>query len=996
MKKKNRHNTYAIALFIILLVFLLLSNAFLIQRLQANWLALLEIQKQNELELVGSAVESGLAQNHLKFAERVVQQWFEKSPEVLQIVITLVDEKVFTRFSRSETFEKALTIQFMGGRKGISAFHMRAELDTTLLQKSFALVAMWDIVLLNIASLVLCVFLWIFHKQLILRPMQQKQDELMSAKAALKKREAQTCAIVDAAADGIISFDEHGIIGTFNPAAESIFGYTDEDIINNPLIILMPKVEREKFSKQLSKYVSTGEKGILTQLFREGLRKNSSTFPVDMAVGEMWQGKRRVFTGVIRNVASWKMREENIESVSKALANANVTAVMMMDELESARDAAEAADRAKNEFLTNMSHEIRTPMNGMSGMLSLVLDMELGQQQRDYLETACQSAKLLQTLLNDVLDFAQANANKIHIQSVDFDLYLLLEELMELFSVQAQSKGIELATIFSSNVPKVVRGDPTRLRQIMAHLIGNALKFTRKGEVVVKVSIEKDTASSLYVHFDVTDTGIGIEKDSIPSIFTPFNQLDGSAIRNFGGAGLGLALCKQLVTLLGGSIGLQSKLGVGSTFWFTACLSQSTLSAQEEALRLGIGDVRVLLVDTFVYSRRIIERYLSSWGLRYVSIDSVDNVITQLQSACSENDEFHLVVFVTMAPGQAELELTAQIKNTQDFAKTRLIMLSSSAERGDGQRLREAGIFGFLTKPLRQTQLHDCIAVVMGLAAEDPDTLVNRHSLAEIQGHWRGRILLVENHSASHNVASTLIKHLGFSIDIALDGEEACTLLLEAKYDAVFIDCSLLDKKVVEIVAQIRGQNNAINEVAIIGFNTTIDSEQQYAVGMDHCITRPFTMEKLKSVLVQWVSVGIEEEEIPLHCLDNAAAQDGAGENPIDEQAFAALVDLLGDSLLEVISLFLERSQQILNDLKQAIFDGDMAAANHMVNQLKSMSANVAARSLCELAKELEMVSKNKQYEHTLVLFSLLEKACARTWHALEMRRSELSKVNME
>ena len=648
---------------------------------------------------------------------------------------------------------------------------------------------------------------------------------------ALQNEAKRTSSVLQTAVDAIVSIDERGIIHLFNPSAERLFGYSANEIVGQNVSRLMPEPFKTKHDGYLSDYLQYGQKKIIG-IGREAVaeRKDGTTFPVWVSVGEMLFDKARMYVGMLHDLSEFKRIEF---------------------ELKQAKESAESANRAKSEFLANMSHEIRTPMNGIIGMTEILLHTELDPAQREYQTIVKTSADALLSLLNDILDFSKIEAGKLELENHPFSLRDSLGDSLQMISTRAAEKELELALDIASDIPDSLVGDMGRLRQIVVNLVGNAIKFTEHGEVLLSVELKSDVPSKVGLHFAVKDTGIGVSQKKQDSIFESFSQADASTTRTHGGTGLGLAISKQLVSLMDGRIWLESEFGEGSTFHFTAVFKLSaTESVPQVEAPPNLAELRLLVVDDNATNRRILAEMLSTWGVNATLVASGSEALSLMAGASQAGTPFQLLLLDSMMPGMSGLDLARQIKREANLSTARILMLSSAGPPAEESELNKLNILRCLGKPVKQSDLLKAICSALRDNVSSKSAVAPADATESIRSL---ELLLAEDSLVNQKVALGLLKKRGHHVTIANNGREAVEALKRKSFDLVLMDVQMPEMDGLEATRAIRQMEETTNEHTLIVAMTANamkgDNEECINAGMDAYLSKPIrAMELFRSV----------------------------------------------------------------------------------------------------------------------------------------------------
>ena len=645
------------------------------------------------------------------------------------------------------------------------------------------------------------------------------------AAEALAKAEQRSRLLLDSAPDGIVIADDQGKIVLVNSRFEVLFGFSKEEITGQSIEALLPERYRTGHVAQRNSYYQepdVREMGSGRELFAR--RKDGSEFPVEISLSPLQTNEGVLVLSSIRDITERKKAEV---------------------ELIEARQAAEAANQAKSDFLANMSHEIRTPMNGIMGMTELALSTELTKEQREFLTTIESSAESLLTLINDILDFSKIEAKKLDLDPVDFELRERIGETLSTLAARAHHKGLELAFDVDPEVPELLVGDVHRLRQILVNLIGNAIKFTERGEIVIRIELAGQEEQRVRLRFSVKDTGIGLPEEKLESIFQPFEQADVSTTRKYGGTGLGLAICVRLVELMGGEMQVESQLGVGTTFSFTAELQigKQPMAKHVASPPKSLRGLRVLVVDDNETNRRILDKMLENWGMESLLADSAEEGLRILQESLDDRPVGLVLSDVNM-PEMDGFMLAEQVKGRESLRNLPIILLTSANRSGDSARCRKLGIAAHLIKPARQSFLYDAIATTVGDSNEEDEPSDQKSSTVSDDSASRGlRLLLAEDNEVNQKFAVRALARAGHAVSVANNGQEAVQLWSENAFDAVLMDIQMPVMDGYDATGEIRlretssGRHTPI--IAMTAHAMKGDKEKCLEAGMDGYVTKP-------------------------------------------------------------------------------------------------------------------------------------------------------------
>lgn len=772
---------------------------------------------------------------------------------------------------------------------------------------------------------------------------------LKQAEVTLRESNAYTRGILDSSPESIVGMDNHGDVIEFNPMAERVFGYQRQDVLGRHLSdLIIPERYREAHEQGFQRLMAGGTPVLVDKRIEiMATRANGEEFPVELVVSRHHMGGETFFTGTMHDISDRRKKDE---------------------ELQQARDAALEATRLKSEFLSTMSHEIRTPMNGVIGMTDLLLDTPLDAEQTDFARTIKESGQALLSIINDILDFSKIESGRFEIETINFSLQQVLEGSVEISAGKAHEKALSLMSFIDPTIPDQLIGDPTRLRQILLNFISNGIKFTATGEVIARALLDKQSENQVWIRFEVQDQGIGIAPEVQKRLFKPFSQADSSTTRKYGGTGLGLSISSRLAELMGGSVGLESKEGRGSTFWVN--LPFRIADEQPARMQSIIPGTHALVVSDSKDDQAIFMAYLAQWGVIAKVSPDFSTAQDMLSSA---GHRYDFVILVQPLPDAALSDALASLRSMPALYGLPVLVCLTAFDQTLKSALLESGADHFLIKPVKQSALLDAVVSALNsektalpdeTIADTPQTAKAPTASDAMDQHRL--ILLAEDNPVNQQVALHILNKLGYAAHVVTNGQEAIAALECLPYALVLMDCQMPVMDGIEATHQIRrNETEKKTRVPILAMTANAmqgDRERCLAAGMDDYLSKPIDATQLKAMIEKWMPDGTPRDIRSDRVQETGANAVATKDLPIQ---LNRLKEFFGDddaAIEELLQVFAHSLHQLREKIALAMQQKDTSMLA-LAHELKGSAGNMGATRLAEAASTLEKLARSEDWQ---------------------------------
>ena|GEM_PF-1269019 len=799
-----------------------------------------------------------------------------------------------------------------------------------------------------------------------------------------KKVEQQLTHVVESIPSGLILVDSTGKIEMVNNALEHMFGFPRRELIGKFVECLVAKQFRDGHSDKVRQFFQEPKSRLMVPNSPfQGMRSDGKMINLEIGLNPIESGGELKVLATLVDISLRKKSEEKLQIFADNMEMKNL-------ELDFALAKAEEATRSKGDFLANMSHEIRTPMNGVIGMTGLLLDTNLDKEQRQFAETIRNSGESLLSIINDILDFSKIEAGQLDLEQIDFDLQVLMDDVATLMAFKAEEKNLEFIYFVDPQIPVHLFGDPGRVRQVLVNLIGNAIKFTTDGEVLVRVELDSELNEQCSLRFSIQDTGPGIAEEHHLRLFDRFEQEDGSTTRKHGGTGLGLAICKQLAELMNGEIGVNSEVGKGSEFWFTGRFKKGQRGAGIPILQKFDG-IKVLIVDDNQTNREILSKQLCNQGVSVIEAANGKQALQILAQSYEQKQMISVAILDMLMPEMDGMTLVKKIRQDKHYDDIPMILMSSVGRRGNAKKAQNLGFKAYLPKPVRRVDLFDSLAIVLKGESINVQPMLTRHNLKEAR-KANAHILLTEDNLTNQQVAKAILRKMGHQVEIANNGKEAIQALAKNKYDLVLMDIQMPEMDGYQATAEIRDPNSQVlqHNIPIIAMTAHAmegDREKCLNAGMDDYMSKPIEANKLDEMLSLWIP---KLSTIRNNTLKTQNTSDEKGnieeliknvDEPDSELAsevfdYAALSSRLIDDLeliKEVTLGFLGDMPKQIEKLKERVDTQDSDQVAAQAHKIKGATANVGGMLLSCTAEAMEKAALEGDMEKTMHLMKEVE-----------------------